>query len=229
MAGRDLEARQRVDADRDDDVVGQRDERGHRHLPLAEVGPDEQHHQHQEDAESEQGALGDLLAPARRRSPTVRGRRSERAGRVEDDLTTSALSSSVSGSVWTRIASLPEVVTTGEEASSMPVPATASRRSSAVSWLTCPAEQGDAVLRAAGELDAVVEALDDEPAHGDQHDHAGDGVPEPSPADEVDRTSCRSRGRCRAGRTCPSGPRLPSGVGRCRGSRRRGRTACGPC
>ena len=64
VAGRDLEAGERVDADGDHDVVGQRDEGGHGHLPLAEVGPDEEHHEHQEDRQAEQGALGDLLAPA---------------------------------------------------------------------------------------------------------------------------------------------------------------------
>ena len=49
---------------------------------------------------------------------------------------TRPLSPTVSGSVWTRIALSPEVVTTGAEAASTPVPATATRRSSAVSWVT---------------------------------------------------------------------------------------------
>ena len=48
----------------------------------------------------------------------------------------SALSSLVSGSVWTMMPSRPEVVTTGDEALSTPLLATASRTSSAVSWVT---------------------------------------------------------------------------------------------
>ena len=61
---RDLEPRERVDADRDHDVVDQGDDGGHGHLPLAEVRPDEQHHQDQEDDEAGQGPLRDLLTPA---------------------------------------------------------------------------------------------------------------------------------------------------------------------
>ncbi len=49
---------------------------------------------------------------------------------------TVSLSSPSSGSVCTRIASEPDVVTTGDDALSTPVPATAARRSSARSWLT---------------------------------------------------------------------------------------------
>ena len=50
--------------------------------------------------------------------------------------TTVALDSSVSASVWIRIASVPEVVTTGDAAASTPVAATSSRSWSAVSWVT---------------------------------------------------------------------------------------------
>ena len=47
-----------------------------------------------------------------------------------------SFSAPVTGSVCTRIASVPEVVTTGAAAASISVPATASRSWSAVSWLT---------------------------------------------------------------------------------------------
>ena len=49
----------------------------------------------------------------------------------------------------------------------MPVSATASRSSSAVSWVTWLGWQRDAVLGAAGELDAAVEALDVQPGDAD--------------------------------------------------------------
>ena len=52
-------------------------------------------------------------------------------------VTICSLSASSTGSVWTMIASLPDVVTTGCGcAASTPEPATASRSSSAVSWVT---------------------------------------------------------------------------------------------
>ena len=47
-------------------------------------------------------------------------------------------SSVVSCLVWTIRLLAPDVVTTGDEAPSMPVPATASRRASASSWVTVP-------------------------------------------------------------------------------------------
>ena len=68
--------------------------------------------------------------------------------------------------VWTMMLLSPEVVTTGEAAPSMPVPATASRTASASSWSTVPFVERDAVLGAADELDAHVEALEVQPAHG---------------------------------------------------------------
>ena len=51
-------------------------------------------------------------------------------------VTSCSLSASSTGSVWTMIASEPDVVTTGALAASTPEPATASRSSSAVSWVT---------------------------------------------------------------------------------------------
>ena len=48
----------------------------------------------------------------------------------------SAASPEVSSSVWTTIAPSPEVVTIGLLADSMPASATASRSSSALSWVT---------------------------------------------------------------------------------------------
>ncbi len=62
---RHREAGERVDADGQHDVVSQCDQRRDRHLPLAEVGPDEHHDQEQEDHHAQDGALSDLLAPAR--------------------------------------------------------------------------------------------------------------------------------------------------------------------
>ena len=62
-----------------------------------------------------QGALGDLLAPARADlglGDVVRRRRRS-SSRIAS--ATCALSAVVSGSVWTRIASSPEVVTTGDD------------------------------------------------------------------------------------------------------------------
>ena len=53
--------------------------------------------------------------------------------------TTVSDSSVVSTSVWTVIASVPEVLTIGEEASLMPVAATASRILSTLSWVASPA------------------------------------------------------------------------------------------
>ena len=64
----------------------------------------------------------------------------------------------MSSSVWTTIAVSPDVVTIGLPAVSMPASATASRSSSAVSWVTSDESSETVILRAAGELDAVVEA-----------------------------------------------------------------------
>ena len=60
-----LEPGQGVDADGDQDVVRQRHDRGDGHLPLAEVGPDEQHHQDEEHQQADEGALRGCRAPAR--------------------------------------------------------------------------------------------------------------------------------------------------------------------
>ncbi len=101
-------------------------------------------------------------------------------------------SSLVSGSVWTRMVSSPEVLTIGDDAASIPsssaVCATASRIVVGVlrRWPR-PRATDDAVLDAALELDAEVEALADESAQSDRDDHRGEGVPEPLAADEVDR------------------------------------------
>ena len=65
VAGRDLEAGQRIDPDGDDEVVGQCDDRRDRHPPFAHVGPDEQDHEDDEDDQTDQRALGDRLAPGR--------------------------------------------------------------------------------------------------------------------------------------------------------------------
>ena len=62
--GRHLPAEQGVDADGDDDVVGEGDDRRHRELPLEaqrDVADDEE----QRDDDREQGALRDLAAEAR--------------------------------------------------------------------------------------------------------------------------------------------------------------------
>ncbi len=45
------------------------------------------------------------------------------------------------------------------------------------------------ILRAAAELDAVVEAAERQAQHGGDDDQPGDGVPEPGAADEVDRAA----------------------------------------
>ncbi len=63
-AGGDLEADQRVDADRDREVVDQRDQGGDRHPPLEGDGQVE-HHEDHEDPQAQPGLVGDLLTPAR--------------------------------------------------------------------------------------------------------------------------------------------------------------------
>ena len=100
--------------------------------------------------------LRDLLAPAG--ADLVLG---DRLGRVDPGLLDDrvdwilALSVEVSGSICTRIALVPDVVTTGAAAALMPVPATALRRLSAVVLGHLARGQRDAVLRATGELDAA--------------------------------------------------------------------------
>ena len=102
-------------------------------------------------------------------------------------LATSVAWSLVSSSVWTRMESVPEVFTIGDEAASMPVPATALRISSAFLLGDLVGGKADGVLHAALELDAEVQTLDEEPADGQGQDHRGDAVPEPLAAHEVDR------------------------------------------
>ena len=133
----DLEAGQGVDPDRDDHVVGERHERGQRHLPLPEVGPDEEHHQHQEDAQAQQCPLGDRLAPARadlRLGDVVGGVGARRRDDGVDDLGALRAVDRL-GLHQDGLGARGGHHRSGGVAS-MSVPATARRSSSAVSWLT---------------------------------------------------------------------------------------------
>ena len=62
VAGRDLEVEQRVDADREDDVVDHRDDRRRRHLPLEPDREVEREHEEEEDQRLERLAA-DLVTP----------------------------------------------------------------------------------------------------------------------------------------------------------------------
>ena len=66
-------------------------------------------------------------------------------------------------------------------------------------------ELADGVLRAAGELDAVVEPLHRQAEDREQHDDGRRRRTRATCARRSRSTSCRCRGRCRVGRTCPSG------------------------
>ncbi len=60
---RHLEAEDRVDAGHDDEVVRERDDRGDRHLPGAEVQRHDDDREHDERDERFDGRLGDVLHP----------------------------------------------------------------------------------------------------------------------------------------------------------------------
>ena len=61
---RDLEPEEGVDADRDDEVVQQGDEPGHRHLPGAEVERHDERHEDEEDDQASDRLLADRLHPS---------------------------------------------------------------------------------------------------------------------------------------------------------------------
>ena len=164
---RDLEAGQRVDADRDHQVVGQRDDRADGHLPLAEVRPDEQHHQDQEDTETEQRPVGDLGTPGRADGVPA-DRRCCRPRRPPGSPAETCVAWSLSsGSVWTRMLFGPDVLTIGDRGR---VDVVVLRRLGDrvadlldVGLVGLAGRHRDAVLDAALELDAEVEALADQP------------------------------------------------------------------
>src|SRR6478672_7092145 len=177
----DLEPEERVDADRDDHVVQERDEAGQRHLPGAEV---ERHREGHEDEEPDQG--GDRLL-AHRRAP---GRTDERRRDLvlvdPEGLGQGALGLLGLGVVQllgldpNRVATDPGHDDVGAGCQ------VADRALGRGLEALCRAQPRDPELGPAAELQAQVEVAAEDADQCQDDDDAGDGVPGLLAADEVD-------------------------------------------
>ena len=109
-------SRQRVDARGDHEVVQQRDDRGDRHLPGAEVQRHDQRHEHQEDHQAEE-RLSVMSAPQLGPTKVLRDlRRRARRRPWRAASWTWSIWPAVSWPVWTRMLLPPTTLTCGAAA-----------------------------------------------------------------------------------------------------------------